>query len=259
MTSESSLIADWSLAGRRALVTGGSRGIGRACALALAEAGADVIVASSLTGQSAAAEVCTAIRESGRKAEAVAFDLTDADTIESALRELNEKFGPVHVLVNNAGLTRDRSFRKMSRSEWDTVLTANLTGAFEVTRHVIEPMAQAGWGRIINIASVVGRMGNFGQANYAAAKAGLIGLTRTLAREYARKGITANVVAPGFIRTRMLESVPDSGLQAVVAATPLARLGEPQEIAAAVRFLASPAAGFITGHVLDVNGGLTMS
>jgi acetoacetyl-CoA reductase len=160
--------------------------------------------------------------------------------------------------VNNAGVTRDRSFRKMERNAWDEVIAINLSSVFDVTRLFIDAMAARGWGRVINISSIVGRIGNIGQSNYAAAKAGMIGLTKTLAREYARKGVTVNAIAPGFIKTRMLDSVPDKAMQSVLDMTPLGRLGDPMEIAAGVVYLASPSASFITGHVLDINGGLAM-
>src|SRR5690606_4097365 len=153
---------------------------------------------------------------------------------------------------NNAGITRDASFRKMSRKDWDEVIDTNLSSVFDVTKRFIEGMAARGWGRVINISSIVGRIGNFGQVNYAAAKAGLIGMTKALAREYARKGVTVNAIAPGFVKTRMLDGVPEKALQRVLDATPVGRLGDPMEIAASVLYLASPAAGFVTGHVLDV-------
>jgi len=162
------------------------------------------------------------------------------------------------VLVNNAGITRDGLFRKMDRSAWDAVLRTNLDSVFDITRRFIDGMAMRGWGRVINVASIVGRIGNFGQTNYAAAKAGLIGFSKALAREYATKGVTVNAIAPGFVRTRMLEGVPEKALKAVLDATPMGRLGDPMEIGASVLYLASPAAAFVTGHVLDVNGGMAM-
>jgi NAD(P)-dependent dehydrogenase (short-subunit alcohol dehydrogenase family) len=171
---------------------------------------------------------------------------------------VNDDFEAIDILVNNAGVTRDGLFRKMDRAAWDTVINTNLNSVFDVTQRFIDKMAARGWGRVINISSIVGRVGNFGQANYAAAKAGLIGLTKTLAREYARKGVTVNAIAPGFVRTRMLDGVPDKALQTVLDNTPVGRLGDPMEIAASVLYLASPAAGFVTGHVLDVNGGMAM-
>jgi NAD(P)-dependent dehydrogenase (short-subunit alcohol dehydrogenase family) len=172
--------------------------------------------------------------------------------------QVAEDFQSVDILVNNAGVTRDRSFRKMERREWDEVIQTDLTGVFNITKEFIDPMAARGWGRVINISSIVGQIGNFGQANYAAAKAGLIGFTKTLAREYAKRGVTVNAIAPGFIRTRMVENIPEKALQSLVDITPVGRLGEPMEVGAGVLFLASPAASFVTGHVLDVNGGMAM-
>ena len=248
----------FSLLGKRAFVTGGSRGIGRACALTLAAAGADVAVGSSPTGYDAAEEVCREIRELGRRGEAYAFDVGERGAVETTCARVSSDFESIDVLINNAGVTRDGLFRKMDRGAWDEVINTNLSSVFEVTQRFIEGMAARGWGRVINISSISGRIGNFGQANYAAAKAGLIGFTKTLAREYARKGVTVNAIAPGFVRTRMLDRVPDKALQTVLDTTPVGRLGDPMEIAASALYLASPAAGFVTGHVLDVNGGMAM-
>jgi NAD(P)-dependent dehydrogenase (short-subunit alcohol dehydrogenase family) len=252
------VIPSFSLLGKKVFVTGASRGIGRACALTLAAAGADVALASSPSGAELAEDVCLEIRDLGRRAQAYAFDLSAPRDVAETCGRINDDFDAIDILVNNAGVTRDRSFRKMDRSAWDEVINTNLNSVFDVTRLFIDPMAARGWGRVINISSIVGRVGNFGQANYAAAKAGLIGLTKTLAREYASKGVTVNAVAPGFIKTRMLDGVPDKALQAVLDSTPVGRLGDPMEIAASVLYLASPAAGFVTGHVLDVNGGMAM-
>jgi len=251
-------VPSFSLLGKKALVTGGSRGIGRACALALASAGADVAVGSSPAGVDPAENVCRRIREMGRRAQAYSFDVTMRDDVETMCSRVKSDFESVDILVNNAGVTRDRSFRKMDRNEWDEVISVNLSSVFDVTRMFIDAMVTRGWGRVINISSIVGRIGNIGQSNYAAAKAGLIGLTKTLAREYARKGVTVNAIAPGFIKTRMLDGVPDKAMASVLDMTPLGRLGDPMEIAAGVLYLASPSAGFITGHVLDINGGLAM-
>ena len=248
----------FNLLGKRAFVTGGSRGIGRACALALASAGADIAVGSSRAGAAAAEEVCGKIREMGRRAEAFSFDVRARGEVETMCGRVTESLKEIDILVNNAGVTRDGLFRKMDRGAWDDVIDTNLNSVFEITRRFIDAMAARGWGRVINISSIVGRIGNFGQANYAAAKAGLIGLTKTLAREYARKGVTVNAIAPGFVRTRMLDAVPEKALQSVLDITPVGRLGDPMEIGASVLYLASPAAGFVTGHVLDVNGGMAM-
>ena len=248
---------DFSLIGKKAYVTGGSRGIGRAAALALASAGADVAIGCN-TGSAAVEEVCQTIREAGRKAEYYPHDLSRPGEVARACGEVLDAFDGIDILVNNAGITRDRSFKKMAATDWDDVIDTNLSSVFHVTKQFIDGMADRSWGRVVNISSVVGVIGNFGQANYAAAKAGMIGLTKTLAREYARKGVTVNAVAPGFIRTRMVDNIPEKAIEAVVAMTPVGRLGDPAEIGAAVLYLASPATGFITGHVLDVNGGLAM-
>ena len=192
------------------------------------------------------------------RAEYFAHDVGNPEEVVRLAAEINDSLGSIDILVNNAGITRDRSFKKMSQDMWDAVLAVNLTGVFTVTKQFIDGMADRGWGRVINISSIVGEVGNFGQANYAAAKAGVIGLTKTLAREYARKGVTVNAVAPGFIKTRMLQDMPEKALEAVVNMTPVGRLGEATEIAAGVVFLASPAASYVTGHVLDINGGMSM-
>src|SRR5579871_1294346 len=248
----------FSVLGKTAFVTGGSRGIGRACALTLAAAGADVAVGSSPTGGESAESVCREIRELGRRAEAYPCDVATRGAVKTMCTRVLEEFQSVDILVNNAGVTRDGLFRRMDREAWDKVINTNLNSVFEITQNFIEPMAARGWGRVINISSIVGRIGNFGQANYAAAKAGLIGLTKTLAREYARKGVTVNAIAPGFVKTRMLDGVPDKALKTVLDTTPVGRLGDPAEIGASVLYLASPAASFVTGHVLDVNSGMAM-
>ncbi len=245
------------LDGKTAVVTGGSRGIGRAIALALAANGADVAI-SCYTGCKFANDVCSQIRELGRRSASYSHDVADESEVEQMAQEVLQEFPQVDILINNAGIARDRTFRKMTRDQWDSVLAVNLTGVYLVTKHFIDGMAERGWGRVISTASVVGEIGNFGQANYAASKAGVIGLTKTLAREYARKGVTVNAIAPGFINTRMMQDIPEKALEAVVGTIPAGRLGEPTEIAAGVAFLASPAASYITGHVLDINGGLAM-
>jgi NAD(P)-dependent dehydrogenase (short-subunit alcohol dehydrogenase family) len=251
-------IPGFSLLGKSVLVTGGSRGIGRACALTLAAAGADVAVGSSPAGGESAEDVCRTIRDMGRRAKAYPFDLGVGREVDTMCGRIGDDFDAIDILVNNAGVTRDGSFRKMDRGAWDTVINTNLNSVFDVTKRFIERMAERKWGRVINISSIVGRIGNFGQVNYAAAKAGLIGLTKALAREYARKGVTVNAIAPGFIKTRMLDGVPDKALQSLLDITPVGRFGDPMEIGASVLYLASPAAGFVTGHVLDVNGGMAM-
>jgi len=248
----------FSLLGKSAFVTGGSRGIGRACALTLAAAGADVAVGSSPAGVEAAEGVCREIREMGRRSKAYAFDVGTSGDVDIMCAQVNSEFDAIDILINNAGVTRDGLFRKMDRGAWDEVINTNLSSVFDITQRFIDRMALRGWGRVINISSIVGRIGNFGQANYAAAKAGLIGFTKTLAREYARKGVTVNAIAPGFVRTRMLDGVPDKAMQSVLDTTPVGRLGDPMEIAASALYLASPVAGFVTGHVLDINGGMAM-
>jgi 3-oxoacyl-[acyl-carrier protein] reductase len=256
--SDSGLVPAFSLLGRRAFVTGGSRGIGRACALTLAAAGADVAVGSSQAGAHFAEKVCQEIAALGRRAKAYPFDVGHRGEVEAMCARVIEDFDSIDILVNNAGVTRDGTFRKMDRSAWDTVINTNLNSVFDITRCFIDAMAARKWGRVINISSIVGRVGNFGQTNYAASKAGLIGFTKALAREYARKGVTVNAVAPGFVKTRMVENVPDEALKSVIDLTPVGRLGDPMEIGASVLYLASPAAGCVTGHVLDVNGGMAM-
>ncbi len=252
------LVPGFSLLGKKVFITGGSRGIGRACALMLASAGADVAIGSSPLGAESAEQVCREIREGGRQAKAYPFDVGIPAEVEKMCTRVIDDFQVIDILVNNAGITRDGTFRKMERPDWDSVINTNLNSVFDVTKRFIDGMAARKWGRVINISSIVGRIGNFGQTNYAAAKAGLIGLTKALAREYARKGVTVNAIAPGFVKTRMLEGVPEAALQSVLDQTPVGRLGDPQEIAASVLYLASPAAGFVTGHVLDVNGGMAM-
>ena len=247
----------FNLAGKTALVTGASRGIGRAIALALAKAGADVAVSCN-TGGALAEQVRDLIRRMGRKAEAYAHNIADPVEVDKLHAEILKTFGQVDILINNAGITRDKSFKKMTKEMWDTVMNVDLDGVFLVTKAFIDEMAERSWGRVINISSVIGEVGNFGQVNYAAAKAAVIGFSKALARDYARKGVTVNAVAPGFIRTQMTEAVPQAALDQIVAATPVGRLGTPEEVAAAVLYLASDSAAFVTGQVVDVNGGYAM-
>ncbi len=244
------------LDGRVALVTGASQGIGRAIALELAAAGATVVVAAR--NEAKLAEVKAAIEGAGGKAESFALDVSSEDSIKTTAKEIVAKLGAVHILVNNAGVTRDGLVLRMKSADWDEVLNTNLKGAFLLTQALLQPMMKARWGRVVNITSVVGELGQAGQANYAASKAGLIGLTKSLAREFASRGITVNAVAPGFIETDMTHVLTDDQKNAMLGAVPLARAGTVADIAAAVRFLASDDASYITGHTLDVNGGMYM-
>lgn len=244
------------LAGRIALVTGASQGIGRACALELAKAGATVALAARNVDK--LAEVAAEIVAAGGTAQAFALDVASEESIKECGKAVIAQFGGVHILVNNAGITRDMLSMRMKRKDWDDVLTTNLTGAFLMTQAVMPSMVKGRWGRIINVASVVGEMGQAGQANYAASKAGLIGLTKSLARELASRTITVNAVAPGYIETAMTAVLTDEQKGAMTKHIPLGRVGTDGEIAHAVSFLASEEAAYITGHTLDVNGGMYM-
>jgi 3-oxoacyl-[acyl-carrier protein] reductase len=246
-----------SVQGRIALVTGASQGIGRACALELAAAGATVALAARNAGK--LAEAVKEIEAAGGQAAAFALDLSSEESIKSAAKEVLAKFGKVEILVNNAGITRDGLMLRMKRADWDDILATNLTGAFLLTQALLSPMLKNRWGRIIQISSVVGRTGQAGQVNYAASKAGLIGMTRAMAREVASRGITVNAVAPGYIETPMTAELSGEQRAAMLAQVPLGRPGTDRDVAQAVAFLASDAAAYITGHVLDVNGGLFMS
>ena len=250
-------VPSFDLTGKKAFVTGSSRGIGRAVALALAHAGADVAISCN-TGGASAEEVCGLIRGMGRKAQYYAHNVALEAEIEAMCAEVKRDFGTIDILVNNAAINRDRTFKRLTKEAWDEVITTDLTSVFLVTKQFIDEMAERGWGRVINMSSMSGEIGIYGQANYAAAKAGQIGLTKTLAREYARKGVTVNAIAPGFTKTRMTEGIPEKAMEAVLAATPVARMADPAEIAAGVVYLASPSSGFVTGIVLDINGGYSM-
>jgi len=244
------------LQGRVALVTGASQGIGRACALELARAGATVVLAAR--NEAKLAEAVAEIEAAGGQAAAFALDVASEESIKAGVKAVIEHFGKVEILVNNAGITRDGLVLRMKRPDWDDVLQTNLTGAFLLTQALLSPMLRNRWGRIINITSVVGRTGQAGQVNYAASKAGLIGMTRSLAREVASRNITVNAVAPGYIETPMTAVLDEKQRTAMMAQIPLGRPGTDLEIAQSVAFLASDAAAYITGHVLDVNGGMFM-
>jgi len=245
------------LEGKVCLVTGGSRGIGRAICVALAEQGAAVAV-NYASNESRAESVCAELRGMGVDARKYAANIADDDQNHDMVEKVRSDFGHVDILVNNAGITRDKTFAKMTHELWREVLDVDLTGPAQLTHAILPAMIEAGWGRVIFITSIIGQMGNFGQSNYAVAKGGLISLTKTLAREVARKGVTVNAVAPGFIETDMTASVPEEHLKKVREQTPVGRLGRPEEVADAVCFLAKPQSAFITGQVINVNGGMYM-
>jgi len=238
---------------RIALVTGASRGIGKACALALGAAGYKLVLAARALDK--LQETATAI---GGRTFIVEMDLANSDSIAAGIAKAAKEFGRIDILVNNAGVTKDGLAVRMKKADWESVLNTNLSGSFYATQQVLPGMMRERWGRIVNISSVVGERGNPGQANYVASKAGLIGLTKSLAQEVGSRNITVNAVAPGFIATDMTHVLTEELKQKMIAETPLKRMGTPEDIAAAVKFLVSDEAGFITGHVLDVNGGIYM-
>jgi 3-oxoacyl-[acyl-carrier protein] reductase len=244
------------LEGRIALVSGASQGIGRACALALAKAGATVALAAR--NEARLAEVVSEIEAAGGKAAAFALDVASEESIKAGAKAVLERFGKVEILVNNAGITRDGLVLRMKKPDWDDVLATNLTGAFLLTQALLSAMLRNRWGRIINVSSVVGQTGQAGQVNYAASKAGLIGMTRSLAREVASRGVTVNAVAPGYIVTPMTAVLDEKQTSAMLTQIPLGRAGTEADVAPSVVFLASEGAGYITGHVLDINGGMFM-
>lgn len=242
--------------GRVALITGASQGIGRACALALAEAGADVALAAR--NEEKLAAVVKEAEAKGVKSAAFRMDVADEDSVKAAVKSAIAQFGKVDILINNAGITKDTLIMRMKRADWDSVIQTNLTGAYFCTQAVISSMLKQRWGRVVNISSVFGQMGQAGQANYAASKAGLIGFTMAMAREVASRNITVNAVAPGYIETAMTEGLAEELKSKVNEMIPLGRAGTDTEVAHAVRFLASEEASYITGHVLMVNGGMLM-
>ena len=246
-----------SLEGEVALVTGASRGIGQAIALALGNMGATVV--GTATSQKGADAISAYFAEQGIKGQGMALNVTDADSVSEILEATTETFGAPSILINNAGITRDNLLMRMKEDEWQDIIDTNLTSVYRLSKACLRAMTKARKGRIISISSVVGASGNAGQTNYAAAKAGLIGFTKSLAREVGARGITVNAVAPGFIDTDMTRALPDAQREALLTGMPLNRLGQPEEIAAAVAFLASPGAAYITGETLHVNGGMYMS
>ena len=243
------------LRNRVALVTGGSRGIGAAICTELAAAGAEVAV-NYARDASAANAVCDAVREAGGSAQAVQGDVSTAEGAAALVDAVESDIGPIAILVNNAGITRDDLIMRLSEEDWRSVIDTNLGGAFFTCRALSRPMLKRRAGVIVNITSIVGVHGNAGQTNYAASKAGLIGLTKSLAKELGGRGIRVNAIAPGYIATELTDALPEQAREAILGGTPLGRLGEPADVARAVRFLCSDAAGFITGDVLAVDGGL---
>ena len=243
------------LADRVALVTGGSRGIGRALSIELARAGAAVAL-TYRSGAEGAAETVKAIEEIGGRAEALCCDVADGDAVDATVARVSQSLGPVTIAVNNAGITRDQLILRMKPEDFDDVVATNLRGTWSVCRAVARPMLKARWGRIISVSSVVAEMGNPGQSNYAASKGGIEALTRSLARELGSRGITVNAVAPGFIDTEMTQSLGEEVRNALLGQIPLGRLGSVEDVAHAVRFLASDQAAYVTGQVIHVNGGL---
>ena len=243
------------MTGRVAFVTGASRGIGRSIALELARRGADV----ALAARSEPVETAGAVRELGRRALSLALDVSDRAAVEAVAARVESELGKVAILVNNAGITRDQLLVRMKPEDWDVVLRTNLDGTFHTTRVFARDMMRARWGRIINIASVVGEMGNAGQANYAASKAGVIGFTRAVARELAGRQVTVNAVAPGYIETAMTDAIPEAAKTSLLSAIPMGRLGSGEDVAYVVACLAADEAGYITGQVIRVDGGMVMA
>ncbi len=242
------------LTGEIALITGATRGIGQAIALELGARGATVV--GTATSAEGAQKITATLADKGIKGAGLAMNVAERLSVEAALEQMEKDFGAPTILVNNAGITRDNLLMRMKDDEWDDIINTNLSSVFRLSKACIRGMTKARKGRIISIASVVGAMGNAGQTNYAAAKAGIMGFSKALAREVASRGITVNVVAPGFIETDMTRALPEAQKEILLKGIPLTRLGQPQDIAAAVAFLAGPGAGYITGHTLHVNGGM---
>ena len=244
------------LAGKVALVTGAAQGIGKAVALLLARNGADIVVSD--INLEKAEETAKEVQTLGRKALAIKVDVAKLDDVEKMVRVILARFGQVDILVNNAGIARDKLILRMTEEDWDAVLNINLKGTFNCTKAVVRHMSKQRSGKIVNIASVVGEMGNAGQGNYAASKAGVIGFTKTIAREFAQRGINVNAIAPGYIETPMTDALPDKAKEELKRLIPMDRLGKPEDVAEAVLFLVSEASSYIPGQVLNVNGGIYM-
>jgi 3-oxoacyl-[acyl-carrier protein] reductase len=239
-----------------ALITGAGQGIGKDIALRFAKEGADLAIVD--INLDAATECAAEIEALGRKSIALKVDVSNSSQVEAMVAKVTEELGGLHILVNNAGITRDKLILRMEDADWDAVMSVNLKGSFNCLKSAVKVMSKARYGRIINIASIVGLMGNAGQANYSASKAGLIGLTKTTAREFASRGVTCNAVAPGFIDTAMTQAMPEKAQEALTAQIPLKRLGTSEDVSDGVLFLASDLSSYITGHVLSINGGMYM-
>jgi 3-oxoacyl-[acyl-carrier protein] reductase len=244
------------LEGKVALVTGAAQGIGKAVVLLLARNGADIVVSD--INLEKAGETAREIEATGRRAMPIKVDVANSGDVERMVQTILEQFGQIDILINNAGIARDKLILRMTEEDWDAVLDINLKGTFNCTKAVVKHMSKQRSGKIVNIASVVGEMGNAGQANYSASKAGVIGFTKTIAREFAQRGINVNAIAPGYIQTPMTEALPEKAKDELKRMIPMERLGQPEDVAGAVLFLVSEAASYITGHVLNVNGGIYM-